>query len=118
MASSIYLMFELAVKPGQFGPFRDMVAEAVAAARTEPDTLAYEYSANADGSVVHIFEHYRDSASIVSHVDETFAPFGERFAAMVDVQRLTVYGSPDAQARARLDPFGATYIVPFDGFFR
>lgn len=118
MASSIYLVFELAVKPGQFGSFLEMVAEAVAAARDEPNTLAYEYSANADGSIVHIFEHYRDSASIVSHVDETFAPFGERFSSMVDVQRLTVYGNPDAQARARLNPFGANYISPFNGFFR
>lgn len=118
MSESVYVVFELAVKPGQFDAFKQMVGEAVSASRTEPNTLAYEYSANADGSIVHIFERYRDSASIVSHVNETFAPFAERFVSLVDVKRLTVYGYPDADARAKLDGFGAVYLAPFDGFFR
>ncbi|ANF58326.1 putative quinol monooxygenase [Halotalea alkalilenta] len=118
MSKSVYMVFELTPKPGRLEEFKQMVAEAVIAARTEPTTLAYEYSINADESAVHIFEHYRDSASIVSHVDETFAPFGERFASLVDVTRLTVYGEPDAAARARLDGFGAVYFTPFQGFFR
>ncbi len=118
MSKSIYVLFELSARAGKFEAFKQMVAEAVSAARGEPNTLAYEYSANHDGSVIHIFEHYRDSESIVSHVDETFAPFAERFNSLVEVTRLSVYGDPDINARARLDSFGAAYLTPFDGFFR
>jgi hypothetical protein len=31
---------------------------------------------------------------------------------------LVVYGTPDAEVRKRLDPFGAVYMTPFDGFSR
>ncbi|WKN19777.1 putative quinol monooxygenase [Azotobacter vinelandii] len=116
MSKSVYVVFELKVKPGQFDSFKQMVSEVVPGAREEPGTLAYEYSANADGSIIHIFEHYRDSESLVSHVDETFAPFGERFTSLVNVTRLTVYGEPNAAARTRLDNFGAVYLTPFNGF--
>ncbi|WP_140720636.1 MULTISPECIES: putative quinol monooxygenase [Gammaproteobacteria] len=118
MSKNVYVVFELKVKPGQFEKFKQMISEAVAGASKEPGTLAYEYSANTDGSIVHIFEHYRDSESLVSHVDVTFAPFAERFAWMVDVARLTVYGKPDEAARARLDTFGAEYLAPINGFIR
>jgi len=34
------------------------------------------------------------------------------------VKSLVVYGTPDAEIRKRLDPFGAVYMTPFDGFSR
>jgi len=34
------------------------------------------------------------------------------------VFNLAVYGEPDDEIRTRLDPFGAVYMKPFDGFTR
>ena len=113
----ISCLFTLAVKPSEFPEFKALIAHIVAATKEEPGTLVYEDSVNEDNSTAHILERYK-ADSIVGHVDTTFAPFGERFLELCSVISLVVYGSPDAEIRKRLDPFGATYMTPFDGFSR
>ncbi|PWE41269.1 hypothetical protein C9I50_13895 [Pseudomonas prosekii] len=113
----ISCLFSLAVKPEDFPEFKALIVNIVAATRAESGTLVYEYSVNADNSVVHILERYNADA-LISHVDTTFAPFGKRFLELCTVTSLVVYGTPDAEIRKRLDPFGAVYMAPFDGFGR
>jgi quinol monooxygenase YgiN len=113
----ISCQFSLAIKPGDFPEFKALIARIVEATKQEPDTLVYEYSVNEDQSVAHILERYKVE-SVVSHVDTTFAPFGERFLELCTITSLIVYGTPDAEIRKRLDPFGAVYMTPFDGFSR
>jgi quinol monooxygenase YgiN len=117
MHPHISCLFSLAVKPEAFAEFKALISTIVAATRTEPGTLVYEYSVNEDNSTVHILERYNADA-VVSHVDTTFAPFGKRFLDLCSVTSLVVYGTPNAQVRKRLDPFGAVYMTPFDGFSR
>jgi quinol monooxygenase YgiN len=118
MADDLYWIFTLKVGPGKFGEFRALVADIVAASREEAGTLAYQYSVNADETVVHIYERYRDSAAFVSHVEQTFSRFADHFLKLVTVSPLIVYGNPDAAARKALDGFNATYMTLFDGFAR
>lgn len=113
----ISCLFTLAVKPDAFAEFKALIAQIVPATEKEPGTLVYEYSVSEDSSTVHILERYLADA-VVSHVDITFAPFGERFLQLCTVTSLTVYGTPDVEIRKRLDPFGAVYMTPFDGFGR
>ncbi len=113
----ISCLFTLAVKSAEFAEFKALIATIVTATRTEPGTLVYEYSASEDTSTVHILERYNADA-VVSHVDTTFAPFGQRFLELCTITSLVVYGTPDAEIRKRLDPFGAVYMTPFDGFSR
>jgi quinol monooxygenase YgiN len=117
MHPHISCLFSLAVKPEVFAEFKALISNIVAATRTELGTLVYEYSVNEDNSTVHILERY-DADAVVSHVDTTFAPFGQRFLELCSVTSLVVYGTPDAEVRKRLDPFGAVYMTPFDGFSR
>ncbi len=117
MHPHISCLFSLAIKPGDFAEFKALIAQVVAATRKEPGTLVYEYSVNEDQSVAHILERYKVE-SVVSHVDITFAPFGKRFLELCTITSLVVYGTPDAEIRKRLDPFGAVYMTPFDGFSR
>ena len=117
MHPHISCLFSLSVKPAEFPEFKALIANIVAATSTEPDTLVYEYSVNEDNSTVHILERYKADA-VVSHVDTTFAPFGKRFLELCTVTSLVVYGTPDIEVRKRLDPFGAVYMTPFDGFSR
>lgn len=113
----ISCLFTLAVKPHDFAEFKALISKIVAVTQQEPGTLVYEYSVNEDTSTVHILERYNADA-VVSHVDTTFAPFGARFLELCTVKGLVVYGTPDAEIRKRLDPFGAVYMTPFDGFSR
>jgi quinol monooxygenase YgiN len=116
MVDDLYWVFTLAVKPGQLPAFRSLVAGIVAASRKEPGTLAYQYSISADEKTIHIFERYRDSQAFVTHVEQTFGGYAERFLSMVTIVSLVVYGNPDAAARKALDSFNATYMTLFDGF--
>ena len=118
MVDDLYWVFTLDVKPGKFQEFRTLVADIVAASHKEPGTLASQYSVNADETVVHIFERYRDSDAFVAHVDQTFGPQAERFLSLVTVASLVVYGNPNAAARKALDSFDAAYMTLFDGFAR
>ena len=117
MHSYISCLFNLAVKPQDMTEFKELIAKIVAATKQEPGTLLYEYSVNDNFDTVHILERYR-ADSVVSHVDTTFAPFGQRFLELCTISSLVVYGTPNAEVRKRLDPFGAVYMKPFDGFSR
>jgi quinol monooxygenase YgiN len=116
MVDDLYWVFTLTVRSGQLPAFQQLVTEIVAASEQEPGTLAYQYSISADEQTVHIFERYRDSAAFVSHVEQTFGGYAERFLSMVTIASLVVYGNPDAEARKALDRFNATYMTLFAGF--
>jgi quinol monooxygenase YgiN len=118
MDKEVFWLFTLAVNPGKFSEFKDLVAQIVAKTRDEPGTLAYQYAVSDDLQTVHIYERYRDSAAFVVHVEQNFAGFAERFLALVSVSSLVVYGTPDAAARRALDGFNAVYMNLFDGFTR
>ncbi len=92
MRSEIYWVVDCAVRPGRFEEFRRVVAPIVAATKQEAGSIAYDYSVNDDKTRVLIYEAYRDSSSIVTHVTETFAPFAEAFTACVEIEGFTVFG--------------------------
>jgi quinol monooxygenase YgiN len=117
MKNEITCVFHLAVNDGQFPAFQELVSRVVEATSKEPGTLSYVYSVSDDQKAAHIVERYRQQ-DVVSHVDITFAPFAEAFLSLVTITGLTVYGEPDDEIRARLNPFGAVYMKPFDGFTR
>ena len=117
MTSQVSNLFTLSLDPNNFPAFKALVSEIVAATKKEPGTLIYEYSVNADHTVAHILERYQADA-VVSHVDQTFAPFAERFLSLVEIKGVVVYGNPDVEVRKRLDPFGAVYMEGFAGFGR
>lgn len=116
MREDIYWVVTCAVKPGKFEAFKSVVKGLVDATREESGSLAYDYSVNADETVVQIFEHWSSSAAIVSHVTTVFAPFTDSFVDCVDITGFVTYGFPNDDARAILDGFGSTYMTPFEGF--
>ena len=116
MKKDIYWLCTFRVKPEDFPAFKAVVAPLVEETRKEEGSMAYEYNITADHSVVHIIEHYRDSASVVHHVTNTFSQFAAAFTALASVESFVVYGTPEPEAKAILDSFGAVYVTPFDGF--
>ncbi|MFY9836307.1 MAG: antibiotic biosynthesis monooxygenase [Xanthobacteraceae bacterium] len=114
MSDQISWHVELAVKPGQINNFRALTTQMVESTRAEAGVLNYERFISDDGSFVHVYERYTNSATAVAHL-QTFAKnFSERFMTMVDRTRFTVFGNPSDELRGLLDRFGATYLRPFD----
>jgi quinol monooxygenase YgiN len=116
MKADIYWLCTFRVKPEDFPAFKAVVAPLVAETRKEDGSMAYEYHVTDDHSMIHILEHYRDSAAVVHHVTQTFSRFAEAFTALASVESFVVYGTPEPEARQILDGFGAVYVPPFDGF--
>lgn len=66
---------------------------------------------------MHIVERYR-APGVLPHVEQTFAPFAERFLQLARIEKLFVYGETTPAIRATLDGFGAEYFTSFAGFSR
>jgi len=113
----IYSIYHCAIKPEDFPAFEQLVTTIVAETAKEPETLTYEYVVNAPKTEVHIIERYR-TAGLLPHVQQTFSPHAERFLALVQIQKLYVYGETTPHIRDVLDGFGAIYLTRFAGFSR
>jgi quinol monooxygenase YgiN len=116
MAKDLYWVCVFNIRPEDYEAFKAVVRPIVEATLKEPGSMAYEYSISEDRTAVHILEHYRDSQAVVHHVTKTFGPFAEAFTALATLSSFTVYGTPEADAKAVLDGFGAVYCTRFDGF--
>jgi quinol monooxygenase YgiN len=114
--TEIYWVVTAALRPESYEAMKQVITPLVEATRKEPGSNAYDYSVNADRTAVHIYESYRDSQAVVTHVRETFSRFAEEFSALLDINGFVVYGWPDEAAKEILDGFGAVYMTPFVGF--
>jgi hypothetical protein len=117
MQDEIYSVYHLSIVPSDFDAFTALIHDIVAATREEPDTTIYEYVVSAHRTAVHIVERYR-TQGLLPHVEQTFAPFGERFLKLAKIEKLFVYGATTPAIRARLDGFGAEYFTSLAGFSR
>ena len=84
--------------------------------RSVGSRCAASCSVNTDHTVVQIFESYRDSEALVTHVQDTFSQFAEEFTALISIDGFVVYGWPDPPAKQILDGFGSVYMAPFIGY--
>src|SRR5262245_59219919 len=65
MGGEISWHVQLRVKPGQLGNLRTLTAEMVGATRREPGVLSYQRFVSEDGTIIHVYERYADSAVAV-----------------------------------------------------
>jgi quinol monooxygenase YgiN len=116
MSETISWHVELAVKPGQLDAFRALTGEMVAFTRTESGVRSYQRFVSGDGTRVHVYESYEDSAAALAHLKNFAVRFGSRFLTMVERRSFTVFGRPSAELRQVLDGLGATCAAPFGDF--
>jgi quinol monooxygenase YgiN len=117
MGDQIAWVVELAVKPGELDNFRALMNEMVEATRAESGTLIFEFFGSEDGTVVHVYERFADSAAALTHL-RAFGPFVERYLAAVDPGRFTFFGDPSAEVRQALGGSVVTYMGLLGGFAR
>ena len=110
---------ELAIKSGKGDDFRALANDMVAAIdRNEPGTLHYQLFISADATRAHIYEQYADGEAFKQHLDNFNQHFAQRFGAIVDVTRFTVYGDPNDEIRQLLAEFDAEIMNPLVGLVR
>jgi quinol monooxygenase YgiN len=115
----IYWVFELAINPDRFGDLQTLLGDMVEATqKNEPGTLSYEWTISDDQQVCHVYERYRDSAAVMTHLESFGANFAARLMEAVRPARLVVYGTPSAQVKDGLAGLGPVYMAPFGGFRR
>ncbi len=114
----VYWLTEVDIRDGQADSFEALMRDMVAATRdTEPGTLTYEWSTNADRTACHLFERYEDSAAAMAHL-RNFRPFAGRWVATFAPRRLTIYGSPSPEVVEALAEMRPEVLTMVDGFTR
>jgi quinol monooxygenase YgiN len=116
MGGEIAWRVELRVKTGQLGNFQALTAEMVEATQGERGVRSYQRFVSEDGTTIHIYERYADSAAALAHLAAFAERFADRFGTMVERKSFTVFGYPSAELKAALDRFDAVYLKPFGGF--
>jgi quinol monooxygenase YgiN len=112
-------VFELAINPGRFEDLKTLMADLVEATqKNEVGTLNYEWAISDDQQVCHVYERYRDSAAVMTHLESFGANFAARLMEAVKPARLVVYGKPSAQVKDALAGLSPVYMAAFGGFSR
>jgi quinol monooxygenase YgiN len=109
-AGEISWQYEVEIVPGKLDDFISVARGLFATMDQEPGTLDYNYYLSPDNTVCHIYEHYRDSDSLVAHADNFRNVFAERFMAACTPKRLSVYGTPSDPVKAVLAQYGAVFF--------
>jgi quinol monooxygenase YgiN len=117
--TEISWVFELAINPSRFEDLKTLMADMVEATqKNEVGTLNYEWAISDDQQVCHVYERYRGSAAVMTHLESFGANFAARFMEAVTPARLVVYGTPSAQVKDGLAGLGPVYMAPLGGFRR
>lgn len=116
MTEEVSWHVELSVRTGRLNDFRELTGDMVEATRQEHGVLSYQRYVIANGTLVHLYERYENSAAALAHLRNFAARFGSRFSTMVERRRFIVFGRPSDELRRRLDEYGPTYCVPFGDF--
>lgn len=115
----VYWVLSGQVARERMDDFKSLVRKIVAATEAnEPGALEYEYNVGADGTTVQIFERYKNSAAVVTHVDNLGKTFAKDLLALFKPTGMVVYGAPDEAAKHAIAVFDPTYTMPLDGFTR
>lgn len=119
MTDEVYWVLELEVKAGRDADFQALKGEMIAATEAnEPGTLSYEWTTSEDGRRCHIYERYRDSTALLTHLATFGERFAQRFLDILTPTRFVVYGTPTPAAREGLAGLEPIYFGNLSGFSR
>jgi quinol monooxygenase YgiN len=117
MNENISWILQVAIHPGKLEAFRSVSNDLIAKTQSEPGTLGYEWNLSEDQTVCHIYERYKDSEAVLTHV-HSFGAFAKRFMEACHPTRFHVYGTPTDAAKAALTDLNPVYFAPLGGFSR
>ena len=110
-ADDTFWRLEVNINPGKLDDFLAVAHDLFRTMDGEAGTLGYGYYLSDDKTVCHIHEHYRDSEGLKSHAEYFGKVFAERFMAACTPTKLILYGTPNAEAKAIMEQYGAIYYT-------
>jgi quinol monooxygenase YgiN len=97
---------------GKTGEYKRLAVQCIEIARTkDKGTLQYEIFFNEDESEVMFIERYKDSASLIGHIDNLGNLMGE-ILATVSVIHGELLGEPDPELRKKLATSEYPHLFP------
>jgi quinol monooxygenase YgiN len=118
METSVAWMVEGTLKPGKLDDLKTLLDEMVAGTSEEPGTRNYEWYISEDGTKVHGWEKYADSAATLEHVKGFGEKWADRFMDCLDMTGFSVYGTPDDSVKEYIAGWGPQYYGVMGGFAR
>jgi quinol monooxygenase YgiN len=119
MSGNIEWVLEMDIRKDSAGDVEALVTEMVSETRAkEPGALVYEYFTNADKTRCTVIERYADNEAVMAHLENFGAHFAQRFFAIFEPVRFSVYGPADDNVREALSQLGATFDDRLAGFSR
>lgn len=117
LVQQIHWVLQTSVKDGKIEAFKSVMADMVAATKSEDGTLVYEWFLDEANMTCHISERFENSDAVLAHLGG-FGAFAERLMDAIDITGLTVYGNPDASVRDAIKDLNPVYFPLADGFAR
>lgn len=118
-AEEVSWVFSSKIKEGALERVKAMIAEMCEnTQRSEPGTLAYEWTISEDGKRAQVHERYRDSKAASDHLDAFNTHYAARLMELVEPAGMVVFGAPDAALKQALGGTGAVFMHPAGGFRR
>ena len=119
MSGEISWVFEARIREGEAENLEALIGEmSDAAEATEPGTLRYAWMISEDGARGQVHERYRDSEAALAHLASFNEHFAERLMALIEPERMLVYGNPSAALKQELAGASPIYMHRAGGFER
>ena len=115
MSRQVRLNVSLTIHDGKLDEFQRLAQEAVAVARKEPGTLAYEWYLSADGKQCRLVEVYADAEATLAHfLGPAVQEIVPKIAQHASISGFDIYGDPGPKvtemvAGFRAEIFGFRY---------
>jgi hypothetical protein len=96
------------VREGALSELKDAIADLARFVEdNEPDLIAYNVYFSDDGRQMSVVHVHRDAASLDFHLEVAGAKFA-RFATLLDMRSIVIYGTPSPEALAQLGAKSST----------
>jgi quinol monooxygenase YgiN len=112
-----YLSVEFTITPGKNDAFKNLARQLIDRTSKEPGALGYQWYFNSDEDKCQLVELYRDSASILAHLNNV-GPVLQKLLETSKLTRFEVFGNVNADVEKALASFGTKFFKYFDGFLR
>jgi len=99
MTKDIRKVVKLSIKEGKIDQFKSVASLFIEKVNTsEPDTVSYEWYLSDDGRQCYIIEIYKDSASLLKHLDNVRDLY-EPMLNLCEITRVRVFGDVSEAVR-------------------
>lgn len=116
MTNNVFWVLKADVLDGQLDALKAIAPKFCEMTKTEPGSIAYEWSLSADEKTVHIYERYEDADAALAHFGNVGPVLPELMGVSIAPTVIECYGAASDAFKEALKDFPMVYFDQFDGF--